>query len=141
MTELRNKMRVLVVDDERLIADSLAMILNCSGFDTTAVYSGEEAVETANLMKPHVVISDIAMGKMTGIEAATRIRQAVPGCRIILFSGQAATMDLASHSLADRHHFEILVKPVHPRVFIQRLSSYADTVHRYSGVLTPEIAC
>ena len=141
MNESRKAMRVLVVDDERVIADTLALILNRSGFETTAVYSGEAAVETATKIKPHVVISDVAMGAMTGIEAGSLIRQAVPGCRVILFSGQAATVDMSSCSATEGHHFEVLIKPVPPRVFIQRLSSHADSVRRNRDMLVPEMAC
>ena len=124
MSEQPEILRVLVVDDERVIADTLALILNLRGFKTTAAYSGEAAVEAAIALKPHVLISDVAMGTMTGIEAASQIRRSVPSCRVILFSGQAATVDMIP-DWADRHRFEILMKPVHPEVFLQRLSQPA----------------
>jgi CheY-like chemotaxis protein len=131
--------RVLVVDDERIIADTLALILNRSGFETTAVYSGEMAVEIAKALKPNFLISDVTMGTMSGIEAATKIRQAVPSCRVILFSGQAANADRTA-AAGELHPFEILMKPVHPRVFLQRLSGLASTAHQNLSVLVPEMA-
>jgi len=115
-------LRVLIADDERVIANSLALILNASGFEARAVYSGERAVELAGELRPDVLISDVILGGITGIEAAIRISKIVPDCRIILFSGQAATADLLDRAEAEGHYFEILVKPVHPKVLLSRLT-------------------
>ena len=116
------KSRVLVVDDERLIADTLALILNQKGFETTAVYSGEQAVETAKEIQPDFLISDIVMGKMNGIEAAILIAQSIPACKILLFSGQPASADLLGLAKSAGHSFDVLAKPVHPEVLLRLLS-------------------
>jgi CheY-like chemotaxis protein len=115
------KPRVLVVDDERVIADTLAIILNQAGFEAAAVYTGTEAVERARKEKPDLVISDVIMPDMNGIEAAIRIRQMLPGCKILLFSGQAATADLLEKARLQGHEFEILAKPVHPQDLLAKL--------------------
>lgn len=115
------KPRVLVVDDERVIADTLAIILNQSGFDASAVYTGTDAVETARADEPDLIISDVIMPDMNGIEAAIRIRQILPGCKILLFSGQAATADLLEKARLEGHEFEILAKPVHPQDLLAKL--------------------
>ena len=94
MSEIQAKPKVLVADDERVIADTLSIILNQSGFEATAVYSGEKAVETAKTLKPDMLISDVIMTDMNGIDAAIKIRGMLPTCKILLFSGQAATADL-----------------------------------------------
>ncbi len=125
MSEEKSRPRVLVADDERVIADSLALILNKSGFKTTAVYSDEMAVETAMALKPDVLISDVVMGAMTGIEAAIRICKIMPACRVILFSGQAATTDLLRRARSEGHIFEILAKPIHPQLLLDRLHTSA----------------
>jgi CheY-like chemotaxis protein len=80
-----SKPRVLVVDDERVIADTLSIILNQNGFDASAVYTGTAAVDKAKETKPELVISDVIMPDMNGIEAAIQIRQLLPGCKILLF--------------------------------------------------------
>ena len=115
------KPRVLVVDDERVIAYTLAIILNQAGFDAAAVYTGTDAVERARSEKPDLVISDVIMPDMNGIEAAIRIRQMLPGCKILLFSGQAATADLLEKARLQGHEFEILAKPVHPQDLLAKL--------------------
>ena len=75
---------VLVVDDDKILADTLADILRKHGYRPIALYSGEEALELAQRFRPDVILSDIRMSRLDGIEAATRIRALHPGCRVIL---------------------------------------------------------
>jgi CheY-like chemotaxis protein len=115
------KPKVLVVDDEPVIADTLTIILNQSGFIASAVYTGLAAVERAREDRPDLIISDVIMPDMNGIEAAIRIREILPGCKILLFSGQAATADLLEKARIQGHEFEILAKPVHPQDLLAKL--------------------
>ena len=115
------KPKVLVADDERVIADTLAMILNQSGFETRAVYSGEKALELATTFKPDMLISDVIMADLNGIDAAIRIRALLPGIKILLFSGQAATADLLDKARAEGYEFDILAKPVHPQDLLAKI--------------------
>ena len=121
MPETIAKPKVLVADDERVIADTLAMILNQSGFDAKAVYSGEKALELVATFEPDMLISDVIMADLNGIDAAIRIREMLPGIKILLFSGQAATADLLEKARTDGHEFEILAKPVHPQDLLNKL--------------------
>jgi CheY-like chemotaxis protein len=123
MHENRVKPKVLVVDDERVIADTLAMILNQSGFDARAVYSGEKAVELASTFTPDMLITDVIMADLNGIDAAITIRSILPKIKILLFSGQAATADLLEKARAKGYEFEILAKPVHPQDLLSRLQA------------------
>jgi CheY-like chemotaxis protein len=114
---------VLVVDDEQVIADTLAKILDLNGYDASAVYTGSAAVESARSLRPDLIISDVIMPDMNGIEAAISIRSFLPSCKILLFSGQAATADLLEDARAQGHEFEILAKPVHPSDLLAKLKS------------------
>lgn len=120
MTESHDQ-RVLVADDERVIADSLALILCRSGFDARAAYTGLMAVAMAQSFQPDVLIADVVMPFMSGIDAAIRVREMLPSCRIVFFSGQAATADILEVTRDRVHEFELLVKPVHPSELIARL--------------------
>ncbi len=113
--------KVLVVDDEQVIADTLAKILDINGYDASAVYSGISAVESARALQPDLIISDVIMQDMDGIEAAIKIRAFLPSCKILLFSGQAATADLLENARSQGHDFEILAKPVHPSELLAKL--------------------
>jgi|SRR3984957_8940960 CheY-like chemotaxis protein len=123
MPETIAKPKVLVADDERVIADTLAMILNQSGFEARAVYSSEKALEVVPDFKPDMLISDVIMGDLNGIDAAIQIRAILPSIKILLFSGQAATADLLEKARAQGYEFEILAKPVHPQDLLTRLRS------------------
>jgi CheY-like chemotaxis protein len=121
MPDNHSKPKVLVADDERVIADTLAMILNQSGFEAQAVYSGERALELVPTFMPDMLISDVIMGGLNGIDAAIRVRALVPRIKILLFSGQAATADLLEKARAKGYEFEILAKPVHPQDLLNKL--------------------
>ena len=123
MPETTAKPKVLVADDERVIADTLAMILNQSGFEARAVYSGEKAVETASSFRPDMLITDVIMADLNGIDAAIMIRALLPTVKILLFSGQAATADLLEKARAKGYEFEILAKPVHPQDLLSKLQA------------------
>lgn len=113
--------RVLVADDERVIADTLGLILNQNGFETATVYSGPKAVELARAFHPDVFLGDVVMPGMSGIEAAIQICSLIPECRVLLLSGQAATADLLRDARVRGHHFEVLLKPIHPTQLLARL--------------------
>lgn len=113
---------VLVVDDESVIADTLAEILTRSGYAGVAVYDGDSALETALLMPPEMLITDVVLPGMSGIELAITVRRIFPDCKIILFSGQASTADLLAAARQDGHHFTLLNKPLHPKDLLMRVS-------------------
>ena len=118
-----SKPRILVVDDERRIADTLVIILNQNGFEASAVYTGKDAVDRARSSRPDLVISDVIMPDMNGIETAIKIRNILPRCKILLFSGQAATADLLEQARAQGHEFDIVAKPVHPQDLLAKLKA------------------
>lgn len=135
MSGRRKRCRVLIADDETIIADTLAQILNASGFEAEPVYSGEKAVEAAQSVHPDAFIADVVMGQMSGIESAVRIKRIKPDCKIILLSGQAATASLLHNANTEGHRFEILSKPVHPRVILDLLGEVR--IDCQSEALTP----
>ena len=121
MPENTLKPKVLIADDERVIADTLAMILNQGGFEARAVYSCVNALEVAPSFKPDLLISDVIMAELNGIEAAIRMKAILPDIRVFLLSGQTATAELLEKENAASYGFEILVKPLHPRDLIAKL--------------------
>jgi CheY-like chemotaxis protein len=85
---------VLVVDDEAAVADSLVEILTQNGFAAVAAYDGPDALETAQIMPPELLITDVALPGMSGIELANTVKSAVPDCKIVLLSGHASPSEL-----------------------------------------------
>jgi DNA-binding response OmpR family regulator len=118
---------VLVVDDETLIADSLAAILRQSGFAAMAAHDAYNALEIARVVPPDLLLSDVAMPGMSGIDLAIAISQAIPSCKVILFSGQATTVDLLSTARDLGHDFTTLAKPLHPTELLARISQTLES--------------
>ena len=116
-------MKIIVVDDEPIIADTLVNILEGEGHDALAVSHGESAVKWAKLLLADAVITDVIMPGMNGIETAKAIMQSLPQCRIILFSGQAASVDLLANARAEGYMFEVLPKPINPEKLLEKLKS------------------
>lgn len=85
------------------------------------MYSGEAAVEAVDKVQADILISDVIMTEITGVEAAILVRARRPQCKILLFSGQAATVDLLEKAREQGHDFEIVQKPVHPGDLLARL--------------------
>ena len=121
MPESTAKPKVLIADDEQVIADTLAAILNLGGFEARAVYTSTNALEVAPGFQPDLLVSDVIMADLDGIEAAIRIKALLPGIRVFLLSGQNATAELLESRNAAGHGFEILTKPLHPRELMSRL--------------------
>jgi CheY-like chemotaxis protein len=111
-------MKIIVIDDEPVIADTLVDILNGEGHQAIATSSGTSAIEWAGRFNPDLVVSDIIMPGMNGIETAKAILKLLPGCRIILFSGQAASTRLLAQTSEEGFSFEVLAKPIDPEVLL-----------------------
>jgi len=119
-TDLRPK-SVLILDDETIIADTLRLILLQSGFHAVTAYDGENAIEKAHQLNPDILLCDVVMPGLNGIETAIQIRSFLPRCRVLLLSGQAAVHDLLEDARLRGHHFDLLTKPVHPDELLEFL--------------------
>jgi CheY-like chemotaxis protein len=113
--------QIFVVDDEKVIADTLCAILRGSGYDATAFYDAESTLASCNRQRPDFVITDVSMPGMNGIEMAVQLRDRFPGCGILLFSGQAGTLELLESARQQGYGFELLTKPVHPKDLLAKL--------------------
>jgi CheY-like chemotaxis protein len=105
---------VFVVDDEHVIASTLAAILQVNGFSAKFFTCPLEALTAARSKAPDLLISDVAMPGISGVELAMQMKAQYPTCKILLFSGQAASFDLLENARAQGHHFDLFLKPVPP---------------------------
>jgi DNA-binding NtrC family response regulator len=127
MFETRRPLRVFVVDDEDVIASSLAMILRFQeGFHARSFTNPIEALHAARLDQPDLLISDVVMPELSGIDLAIQLRAYCPDCKVLLFSGQAATAQLLKSASEIGYTFEILMKPVHPAVLLAKIQDVTD---------------
>jgi DNA-binding response OmpR family regulator len=116
------QLKVLIADDEILIADTLGLILRQGGYDCQVAYSGRAAVSKSLDFKPALLISDVIMPDMNGVEVAIRVREVLPTCEVLLLTGQAAAVDLMQRARAEGHDFDILNKPIHPDELLRWVS-------------------
>jgi CheY-like chemotaxis protein len=107
---------------KRSFADSLAAILSHFGYETFAAYNGKAALEQARIFEPDFLVTDVMMPVMNGIELAIQIRDLLPACKVILFSGMAVTSALVDDAKSRGHYFEVLPKPVQPKVLLAYLT-------------------
>ncbi|MGA3332734.1 MAG: response regulator [Terracidiphilus sp.] len=117
--EIDNRPMVLVVDDESAIADTVVKILNLSGYAAVAAYDADEALETALISPPSLLITDVILPGKNGIELAITIKRIYPECKTLLFSGQASTADVMASANRAGYRFTLLNKPVPPQKLLQ----------------------
>jgi CheY-like chemotaxis protein len=108
------KPRILVVDDEKLIADTCAQILEGAGFDVRRAYEGSTALEIASKFQPDYLLTDVLMPRMNGVELAISVSKMLPSAKILLFSGQAGISQILLRGQEQGYEFELLAKPIHP---------------------------
>jgi len=115
--------RILIVDDERTIADTLATIFRAVGYEAFTAYDGLLGLEAAHRLEPNLVLSDVMMPGMDGVSMAMEIRRTMPEIAVLLFSGQASTLDLLRSAEEKGFHFELMSKPAPPREIIRKVAS------------------
>jgi CheY-like chemotaxis protein len=115
------KRKVLVVDDERRIADTLCEILRLYNFEVVAAYDGWEALELVSRFQPDFLLSDVLMPRMNGVELAIAAHNACPAAKILLFSGQAGISEILQEGEKRGFNFKVIAKPLHPLKLLQQL--------------------
>ncbi len=126
---------VLVVDDERIIADTLTTILTRSGFAVMTAYDGVSALELARLVPPELLLTDCMMYPgMNGVQLGMAVANEVPDCRVLVFSGQAGTLDLLEMARERGHEFGLLPKPVHPTELLAKIFDVLGAERQHMAV-------
>lgn len=115
--------RILVVDDEPAITETLALIFSKNGYQVRTALSAEDAIELIAAWEPDLAILDVNLPRMNGIDLALVLRANRPACRLVLFSGHPSTQALMEEAAKRGNMFEILSKPVHPLFMLDYVSS------------------
>lgn len=114
--------RILIVDDEHTVSDTLSLIFKSKGYNVITAYDAEAALVLSETLHPDVIISDVMLPGMNGIDFAILMREASPDCRVILISGHPGTADVVRNARDRGHTFELLPKPCHPTDLLARVS-------------------
>jgi DNA-binding response OmpR family regulator len=111
--------RVLIVDDEPVIADTLVIILSRAGYHARCAYTAEEALELVPVWPPDLAIIDVILPRVSGVHLGIQIKAESPDCRVALFTGASGGSDLLATAPIS---FEVLAKPIHPREILAHVS-------------------
>lgn len=130
MTASNPARMILVVDDEHPLADTLRAILARVGYSSTAVYSAAEGLDVLAKVRPDLIISDVMMPGMDGVEFAVQASRLHPGIKVLLISGHAGTQDLMDAARLEGLSIELLAKPVGPEELLSRVAALVDGVPR-----------
>jgi CheY-like chemotaxis protein len=117
---------VLVVDDEPLIANSLAAILAHSGLRVVRAHSGPAALHAALQTPPRLLLTDVAMPGLNGVDLGMAVATALPKCQVLLFSAHAPLLDL-TRAQAAGFDFPVIAKPLHPIEMLKRVFAALET--------------
>jgi DNA-binding NtrC family response regulator len=116
--------RVLIVDDEHAIAETLGMIFSNAGYSARVAYSAEQALPLIAEWSPHLLILDVRLPGMNGVDLAIRVKAEYPLCDTLLFTGDSSVADLLESARQRGYHFEILAKPVPPDDFLTAVAGF-----------------
>jgi DNA-binding NtrC family response regulator len=117
---------VFVVDDEVVISKSLAMILESQGYLARSFTDPLEVLKHLATEIPDLLISDVVMPQLSGIDLAIQVKARVSDCKILLFSGQATTAHLFDRGREQSHNFTLLAKPVHPEDLLREIERLGE---------------
>lgn len=135
MAGLSGNRRILIVDDEPSIADTLALIFRSNGYEARTAYSAEQALELLEEWQPDLSIIDVVLPGMNGIEFAIFLRASYPDIHFLLFSGQPGTSGLLEDAKRKGHLFEILAKPLHPSFMLATVAEMLSSPPVEAGQL------
>ena len=109
------KTRVLVVDDDRMVADTLCMLYQASGFESEARYSAAAGFERAKSFAPALLLCDVSMPEGSGLQLATQVQQTLPGTRLLMLTGYASNAAVVrAYVQQSQQPLRLLNKPCRP---------------------------
>jgi DNA-binding response OmpR family regulator len=118
------KQRVLVVDDDRLVADTLTLIFRANGFDSEAVYSAAEGLARARTYAPGLLLCDVTMPEESGLQLVKKVHDEMPNCKMLMltaYSSNAAQVEM--QAMETNRPLKLLKKPCRPELLLREASA------------------
>lgn len=119
--EQSQRHKVLVVDDNEIVADTMTLVLTFGGFDAIGDYDPHHALSLAETGSFDLLLTDVMMPRMSGIELAIAASEAGFVAKVLLMSGVDATTDLLEDARGRGYAFEILPKPTNASEIIAKV--------------------
>lgn len=114
------KARVLVVDDDRLVADTLQLVFQANGFETEVRYSAAEALVRARTFDPELMLCDVTMPEKSGLELVEAMQRELPQCRVLMLTAYGSNEDrVENQSARMKRPLKLLRKPCRPEELLR----------------------
>jgi DNA-binding response OmpR family regulator len=116
--------RVLIVDDDRLVADTLTLIFEKNGFKAKAAYSADEALQSSREFGPHLLLCDVTMPDRDGLSLVEDMTRELPACRILVLTGFYSNLkNVREHARKLSRPLGILTKPCQPSELLREAAA------------------
>ena len=126
---MNEKIKVLVVDDDRRMVKTIVDILNIKGYEVRSAYSGEEALEMVRSAMPDCVLMDVRMPGISGVETLKRIKEAAPDLPVVLMSAYATEQQ--EQEARAHGAYGVLTKPID----LQAVLSFLSMLRKEESIL------
>ena len=114
--------RILIVDDERVIADTHALVFRMQGYEAKVAYDAETALVLLQSLAADVLVSDIMLPRYGWSDSGRFVHATYPNCRILFMSGHPATADIIRDAEDRSQVFEEMAKPFHLTELLARVT-------------------
>jgi CheY-like chemotaxis protein len=122
------KQRVLVIDDDHLVADTLTMVFLANGYESEAVYSAAEGLARARTFLPGLMLCDISMGEENGLQLSDKIFNEMPDCKFLMLTAYASNAaKVEQHTSKTQRPLRMLNKPCRPELLLQAAQQLLQT--------------
>lgn len=122
MAKSEVKPLLMILDDDNAVRQTWTIIFRQQGYEVVPVDRGEAAIDAAQDRAPDILLADIHLPDMSGIEAAQRVQRIAPRCHILLISGDGESSEVLNAARAQGVTFEVLPKPISPPDLIRRIA-------------------
>ena len=117
------KKRILIVDDDKLVADTLSLVFQANGFDTEARYTAADGLTCALQYGPELMVLDITMPERTGLQLVEDLDQQLPDTPVLMLTAYSSNMTKAhEHATQRKTPGSVLTKPCRPEELLREAS-------------------
>lgn len=122
------KQRVLVVDDDHLVADTLNLVFQANGYECEAVYSAADGLARARTFIPGLLLCDISMPEQNGLQLAEALHHEMPNCKLLMLTAYASNaLKVEQHATRTRRPLKLLSKPCRPEILLREAQTLLQT--------------
>jgi DNA-binding response OmpR family regulator len=115
---------ILIVDDDRLVADTLCLIFQKQGFEASAAYSADEGLSMARVLRPQLLLYDVTMPNKSGLELVAEVEQEIPECRVIVLTAYFSNLVKANEQGKKMpKSMRVMLKPCAPEDLLREVGA------------------